>query len=154
DAADVLDAEGAAVGGDLEDDVGELAYLGEAAAGAQGDLDFLPPPHRGLADLPGGDLVVLLADRLDHVGGGQVAGGQFFRVEPDAHAVVALAEQEDVADPRHAEQLVADLHQGVVAQVQLRVAAVGLCRGRGRVDGKAHQDVGRALQGGDPGLLD
>ena len=61
---------------------------------------------------------------LHHVAGRQVARGQLGRIDPDAHAVIALAEQEDVADAVDAGQLVLDLHQGVVAQVELVVAAV------------------------------
>ena len=41
------------------------------------------------------------------------------------HAVVALPEQQHVADARHARQLVPDLHQRVIAQIELVVAAVG-----------------------------
>ena len=107
-----------------------------------------PAGDRRLADLAGGDLGVLLADGRDHVAGRHVPRGQLLRVDPDPHAVVALAEQEHVADARHAGQLVLDLHQGVVAQVELVVAAVG------RVERDAHQDVGRLLLACDAGLLD
>ena len=57
-----------------------------------------PVGDRRLADLAGGDLDVLLLDGRDHVGGRQVAGRHLLGVEPDAHAVVALAEVGDVAD--------------------------------------------------------
>ena len=72
--------------------------------------------------------------------GGHVAGGQLLGVDPDPHAVVALAEHADVADARQAGDLVLDLHQGVVAQEEL-VAAVWL----GRVQRHGQQDVGRLL---------
>src|SRR5581483_11768133 len=67
---------------------------------------------------------------------------------PDAHAVIALTEEKHVANTRDAGQLVLHLHQGQVAQVKLVVAAIG------RVDGQAHKNIGRALDGGDACLLD
>ena len=53
--------------------------------------------------------------------GGQVARRQLLRVEPDPHAVVALAEVGDVADAVEPGQLVLDLDRGVVAQVEVVV---------------------------------
>ena len=92
---------------------------------------------RRLADLPGGDLRVLLFDGGDDVGGRKVAGGHLLRVEPQPHAVVALAEIGDVAHARHARQLVLELDGGVVAQVE---AVAGAVR-RKQVDD--HQHAGR-----------
>ena len=83
-----------------------------------------PVGHRRLADLAGRDLDVLLLDGGDHVAGGQVAERHLLRVEPDPHAVVALAEVGDVADARQPGQLVADLDGRVVAQVEV----VAACR--------------------------
>ena len=51
--------------------------------------------------------------------------GELLRVEPGADAVVALAEVVDVGDPVQPEQLVLDVDRGVVAQVDVVVAAVG-----------------------------
>jgi hypothetical protein len=45
------------------------------------------------------DLDVLLDQRVDHVGGGEAAGGQAHRVEPDAHGVFALAEDDTSPTP-------------------------------------------------------
>src|SRR5204863_367712 len=70
---------------------------------------------------------VLLAQRPDHVAGGQVARRQLVRVEPDAHAVVLLAELEDVADALHAGQRVLDLDGGEITQIKLVV--IGLAGG-------------------------
>ena len=56
-----------------------------------------------------------LLTALDHVGGGQVAGGHLLRVEPDPHAVVALAQVGHVAHAVDPLQLVLDLDRGVVA---------------------------------------
>ena len=72
-----------------------------------------------LADLAGGDLHVLLADRVDDVLRRQAAGLELLRVEPDPHAVVAGAEDVDVADAVDAAQLVADAQRGVVARNRL-----------------------------------
>ena len=80
---------------------------------------------RLLADGAGGNLHVLLADGADDVAGGQVAGGEFVRVEPDAHRIVARAENPHVARAGNAGQDVLDLQGGVVAQINLVVAAVG-----------------------------
>ena len=83
-----------------------------------------PVGDRRLAELAGGDLDVLLLDRADHVRGGQVAERHLLRVEPDPHAVVALADVGDVADAVEPGQLVAELDRRVVAQVEV----VAACR--------------------------
>ena len=74
--------------------------------------------------------------------------GHLLRVEPDPHAVVALAEVGDVADARQPRQLVAELDGGVVAQVEAVAAAVG----REQVDD--HQHAGRLLLDRDAAALD
>ena len=71
---------------------------------------------RLLADRSGGDLDVLVLDGVDDVRGRQAARGQLVRVEPEAHAVIALAEHQDVADPLDAQQLVLELDGGEIAQ--------------------------------------
>ena len=83
----------------------------------------------------------------DHVAGGQAAHRHLVRIEPDAHAVVALAQIGDVADARQPGQLVAKLDRGVVAQVEVVAAAVG----RKQVDD--HQDAGRFLLDRDAAAL-
>ena len=57
----------------------------------------------------------------DHVAGRQVPRLQLVRVQPDAHAVVLLAEDEHVADALQPGQRVLELDGGVVAQVELVV---------------------------------
>ena len=52
-----------------------------------------------------------------------------------------------VRHPVHPQQLVADVDHGVVAQVEIVVAAVG------REEADDHQDVGRPLADGDPLVL-
>ena len=61
-----------------------------------------------LADLAGRHLDVLLLNGIDDVRGGQVAERHLLRVEPDAHAVVALAEVGDVAHAVEPGQFVAN----------------------------------------------
>ncbi len=77
------------------------------------------------AELAGGDLHVLLPHGADHVGGGQAARGDLVRIQPDAHRVLAGAENLHLADAGQARQLILDLQRGVVAQVQRVVLAVG-----------------------------
>ena len=74
----------------------------EPAERADAELVHLPRRRRRLAEAAGGDLDVLLAQRLDDVVGGQAARRQAIGVEPQAHRVLALAEDDDVADARHA----------------------------------------------------
>ncbi len=99
----------------------------------------------GLARRNGG---VLLAQHGGHVGGRQVTGRELVRIDPDAHAVIALAEHEQVADTFDAGDFVLDLDGRVIAQVGGAEAAVG------RIHVNDQQDVRRFLAGRDPGLLD
>ena len=86
----------AAVG--LQDDVRELLGVGEPALGDDGVLEVLAARHGRPAELPGRHLDVLLAQGGDDVPGGHVARGELVGIDPDAHAVVLLAQQGDVAD--------------------------------------------------------
>jgi len=86
--------------------------------------------------------------------GGHLPRRQLLGVQPDAHAVVARAEEDHVADALDAGQGVLDLDGRVVAQVQLVVLEpllaglrVGLLH-RDEVD--AQQDAGRLLLGRHP----
>ena len=118
-----------------------------------GTWSCCPVGHRGLANLAGRHLGVLAADGQGHVGGRHVAGGELLRINPDPHAVVALAEDPDVADPGESGDLVLDSRQGIIAEVELvvpRLAVLAQCR----VDRQGQEDVGRLLAGGHAGLLD
>jgi hypothetical protein len=117
----------------------------QTALGVHGQLE-VGAFRRTLADHAGRDLHVLLADRVHDVAGGQVARSDLLRVEPDAHRVVARTEQLDVAHAGDARQLVLDVQGGVVAQVQVVIAAVR------RIQVDHHRDVGRALDRGDADL--
>ena len=98
-----------------EDDVAELRGIGEPAQGVDGELELLSPGDRLLPDLAGGDLQVLLGDGDDHIGGAHGERRELVRIEPDAEAVVALAEVGDPGDPGEPAQLVADVDRRVVA---------------------------------------
>ena len=129
-AADVADPDHPAVAGGPDDDLLELVGVDEPAERAQGDLGLLPWEDRRLPDLAGGDLKVLLAQGPHDVAGGHASLGELVGVEPDPHAVIALAEHQDVADAGQPRDLVADPHEGVIAQVELVVAAVRASRAR------------------------
>ena len=126
----------------------ELVRLGEPAAGVERELERPGPAAQGLPDPAGGGLDVLLADRGGHVHRRHFAGGQLLRVEPQPHGVVPLAEHGDVRHALDAQELVADVDRGEVAQVDVVVPAV-----RGvEVDDQQH--VRGALADRDALLLD
>ncbi len=116
DAAHVADADDPPVGVGPQDHVGELLGVGQAAQRGHRVLEGLAAGHRRLADLAGRHLHVLLLDRRHHVVGREVPGRHFLRVQPEPHAVVALAQVADVAHAVQPRQLVAQLDRGVVAQ--------------------------------------
>jgi hypothetical protein len=97
----------------------------------------------GEAPITGRRLDVLLADGPHHVAGRQSVLGHLLRVQPDAHRIVARAEQPDLPDPLDAGQAVLDVEQRIVAQVRHVVAVVG------RKQVHDHGEVGRALDRGD-----
>ena len=86
----------------LDDDVAELLRLGEPAQGLTVNWNACPAATGGWPSCPaatwtfcsGGRATTSLAVRL--------RDGQLVRVEPDAHAVVLLAETGHVADARRA----------------------------------------------------
>ena len=116
DMADVFDPDDPAVRRGFDDDLRELLGIDQAAQCAQGDLGLLAGQDGGLADLAGGDLEVLFAQGADHVAGGHVADGQLVGIEPDPHAVIALAEHQHVADARQPRQLGLKVDECVIAE--------------------------------------
>ena len=106
DAANVADADDPPAGRGAKNDVRELLRLLQAAERGQGDLRRLAAWGRLLPDLSASHLRVLLADGQDDVVGGEVVDGQPVGVEPNPHAVIALAAEKNVADSLQAEQLV------------------------------------------------
>ena len=84
----------------------------------------------------------------DHVGGRELAGGQLGGIEPDAHGVLALAEDDDVADARNALQRVLHVDVEVVGDVLVREAVVG------RIEAGGKDEIRVRLGDGDAGVLD
>src|SRR5262249_15474684 len=121
----LAEANVAAVLAHLDNDVPELLVRGQPALGGQDELIGLPAGHGLLADVAGGHIHILLPDGLDHLAGRQVQRSQLLRVKPDAHAILALAEERHQADTGYARQLVEDVDLGVVAQAERVPAAVG-----------------------------
>ncbi len=111
------------------------------------ELKLLGPRRRRLADLPRGDLNVLLGDGGNHIDAAQAARRQLVRIKPGPQAVIALSQ---VGDARHAlqpAQLVLDVDRRIIAQEDVVLAAVG------RHEIHDHQRVGRHLLDGDAFIL-
>ena len=130
DPGDVVDADHAAVGVGLDDDVAEGLGVGEAPLRLDVELKGAGLRHRRLVDDAGRHLHVLAAQRGDDVAGGQIAHGELLGIEPDAHRIVARAEDGDVADAVDARQHV--LH--MQASRSWRCRAGRACR-RATADG-------------------
>ena len=113
-----------AVGRVLDDDFVELVRVREPAHDAHRDLESLLRVGWRLPELAGGNLDVLLLERVHHVGCGQAAGGQAHGIEPHAHGVLALAEDHYIAHAGHALERVLHVDVQVVGDVFARVAAV------------------------------
>src|SRR6185369_4480531 len=128
-ARDIAQARDLARGAGADDDVGEILFVDQAALGIDRNLEVRPRRvvvrHGRRAELTGGNLDVLLADRAGDIADGQAARGDFFRIEPDAHRIVAAAELLHVADTVDLRQLVLDVQGCVVRQISLVVAAIG-----------------------------
>src|SRR5207249_2669904 len=146
DVAQVQHAAGLQVAADVagaEDDAVEFVGGDEPALGGDGELKALSRGRGRLTDLAGGYLDVLFLERGDDVVGTQTAGGQFFRVQPNAHAVVALADVSDIAHAGEPGQVVADVDGGVIADEQrVHVGTGGFGRrGHSRAGGGANDDL-------------
>ena len=139
DAGDVLEPRDAAVRVGLDDDVAELARLGEPPERLDVELIGALLRHRRLVHHAGSDLHVLRAQRRHHLAGGQVARCDLLRVEPDAHGIVARAEDAHVADAVEAGEHVAHLQGRVVGDVERVARAVR------RAEMDHHQHVGRGF---------
>src|SRR6185295_15350617 len=75
------------------------------------------------ADLAGGVLCVLRAQRGGDIRGRDAEARHFFRVQPDAHREVARAEHRDVGEAGQPLQFIGEVDRGVVGEEQ-RVARV------------------------------
>ena len=108
----------------FQDNIAKLFFGMQAPLGVNGDQEVALFRQRLGAKLTGRDLYVLLLHRRDHVRGGQPARRHFIRVQPDAHRVLAGAENLDLADAGQARQLILHLQRGVVAHIQRVVLTV------------------------------
>ena len=113
--------------------------IGEPALELDRVLEVDAGRRRRHADLAGGNLLALLLQRRHDVLGVEAARFQLFRIEPDAHRILAGAEHIDVADAGKPRQLVLEIDGGVVGEIEAVVAVVG----RGQSD--EQQDRRRAL---------
>ncbi|MNM85075.1 hypothetical protein D3C81_971810 [compost metagenome] len=138
-ASDVLEASDFTVVARANDDVLELFLTDQAALSVDRQLEALGIRGRGRAQCTGSHLTVLFTNRVDHIGGGQVARSGLVRIEPHPQRVVAHAEQLHITDTAQTRQLILDVEQGVVGQVEHVVAFVR----RGQVHN--HRQVGRRL---------
>ena len=100
-ARDVAEAHHLSVVTGLDDDVAELLLVAEPAGGVQRDLKF-GLFEGGAPSWPAATCTFCSRIAVDHVAGRQIAHGEFLRVEPDAHRVVAAAEDLHVAHAREA----------------------------------------------------
>ena len=123
DPPDVADAHQRAVAAAGDHHFGELGHFGQPSLSPHAQVEHLIGGGRRVAERTGGDLDVLLAQRVDDVAGGEPARRQLAGIEPQPHRVAALAEDDDVADAGHALDGVADVAVEVVAD-ELGVVAV------------------------------
>ena len=99
-------------------------------------------------DLAGGDFDVLLLKGVDDVVGGEAAARHAPGVEPEAHGIFALAEDDDVGDAGDALEAVAHVDVEVIAHEERGVALIG------RKYGGAEDEVLRSFGDRDSDLLD
>src|SRR5208283_5738633 len=108
--ADIDEPNQRAVAARLEDDVVELLRIGQSPDGPHADLKHLVVSGGLRSNLPGSDLDVLLRKGGDDVRRCQTSGSQPRRIEPQAHGVLALAEDLHVGDALHSLQRVLDIN--------------------------------------------
>ena len=116
DAGDILHADDRAVGVGADDDVFEFLDGGEAAGGGDGEGVDLALRDGFAADLARGVDLVLRPDGGDDLGDGDVQRGEAVGLHPDAHGVLARAEDADAADARDAGERLVEVDVGVVRQ--------------------------------------
>ena len=140
DAANVAHAGDAAFAVRLDDYVAELIRTCEAPLRLDIELEGSGLGHGRLIDDAGGNLNVLGAQGIDHVARGQVTYRKLLGIEPDAHRIVARAEDGHVANTIDTSEHVLHVQRRVVGDVQQVARAVR----RGKVD--HHHQVRRLLR--------
>src|SRR5580700_425808 len=134
--------------GVLDDDAFEFLRFREPSNHTKRHLKLLLRIGGRAAQLSSGYFDVLLLQSGDHVGGGKLPCSQLCRVEPNAHGVLALAEEDNVADPRDSLQGIFDVEVHVVGNVLVRKAVIG------RVESGGKNEVGICLGDGHACVLD
>ena len=122
--------------------------LGKPPDHAQRDLKVLLGIGRRPAQLARGNFDVLLLQRGDHIRRRQLARGQLGGIEPDAHGILALAEDDHVAHARNALERIFHVDVDIVRDVLVRKAVIG------RVESRGENEVRIRLGDGDAGVLD
>ena len=97
---------------------------GQPAERLDVELIGLVRRDRRLVQDAGRDLHVLGAQRRKHLAGIEIVGGHLVRIEPDAHRVVAGAEQLHVAHAGQARQRILHMQRRVVREVEIVARAV------------------------------
>ena len=124
DAAHIAHAYERPVSAGLYHHVLELADLGEAADGTNAHGVKLSLIGGLVAEGAGRNLHVLLAQRAEHITGRQPTRGKPGGVEPQAHGIASLAEDDDVPHPRHALDRITHVEVEIVADELVRVPVV------------------------------
>ena len=101
-------------GGLFHDDIGKFVGIREPSKRLHRDLKRSLLGDRGLIEHAGGDLDILTLQRLHDVGRGQADRLQAVGIDPDAHRIVAAAEDGDRAHPVDAGQNVGDRERRIV----------------------------------------
>ena len=122
----------------LNNNAREFGRIHQAPLGVDDNLKLRSLGSGLLANDAGGDLLVLLLDRLHHVARREIKSGKFVRIEPDPHRIFG-AEDRDAAHAIDARERVLDLKEGVVVEIKLVARIVR----RDQVDGHDHR--GRLL---------
>jgi len=145
---DVSETNQGSVGIAFEDDVIELGSFRETANDADTHLEILPGNGGLRTDASGGHFDVLFGQGVDDIVGGEGAASKTNGVEPKAHGVFALSENEHIGDTGYALQRVADIDVEIVADEERGVAIDRIGE-----DGAAEDEILRRLGDGDADLL-
>ncbi len=130
------------IGGLFHHDVVKFIGVGEAPQRLHRDLKRALLGHRRLIEHAGGNLDVLALQSKDDVGRGQADRLQAVGIDPNAHRIVAAAEDRDRADAVDAGQNIRDRERRVIGNEQ------GVARLVGRIEVNDQQQVGRFLRHG------
>ncbi len=140
-----------AVGGRavLDDDVLELRRIGEAADDADGHLEVSACGSEGCCpSCPAATSTFCSASALVTSSAVRPRAARRFGIEPDAHGVFALAEDDDVTDAGNALERILDVDVEVVGDEGRRERVIG------RDETGGENEVGVGLGDGDAGVVD